>query len=358
MPTAPSRERHPAPQTASFERQHIERPPVPIPDNPPYTAYLGNLSFDTTERDLETLFRDLNITNIRLIRHDDKPKGFGYIEFGDRISLEDALKYNSESVRGRQIRIDVAERMLLFNSEKQNNRREGSDRGPRRDREADAKFESDWRIGAEGPLPVKERPLEFERGDRRHRDYEPRSRTSNFDRKPSRDNNDWFRRDPVPSDKPRAAERRKLELLPRTAAASSSAEVSPITPTNKPNPFGEARPRDDVDFQRKFEERQEQKRLEQKKLEEEREAAKRQAERAPREVMKKKEAPVSRADQTDSWRRGEALPPAPKKDPAPKKAWGDRKPKNDRPPRESKDKKEEQAKKPVASNPFGLLDEE
>lgn len=60
------------------------------------------------------LYIDLKISNIRLIRQDDKPKGFGYIEFEDRTSLEDALKFNSESVRGRQIRIDVAERILFF----------------------------------------------------------------------------------------------------------------------------------------------------------------------------------------------------------------------------------------------------
>ncbi|KAJ3195727.1 hypothetical protein HK101_011239 [Irineochytrium annulatum] len=85
--------------------------PVTFPTRPPYTAFIGNLSFEITDRDIETFFRELRIKTIRLVRdHDtDQPKGYGYCEFDDVDSLRAAVAMNGESVQGRNIRIDVSE---------------------------------------------------------------------------------------------------------------------------------------------------------------------------------------------------------------------------------------------------------
>merc|ERR1719276_736307 len=48
-----------------------------VPNQPPYVAYVGNLSFNVTEHDLETFFGDVQIKSARLIMDQDtqRPKG-------------------------------------------------------------------------------------------------------------------------------------------------------------------------------------------------------------------------------------------------------------------------------------------
>ena len=48
--------------------------------------------------------------SIRLVRdrETDEPKGFGYVEFRDRESLEKALEANGAEYRGVSLRINVA----------------------------------------------------------------------------------------------------------------------------------------------------------------------------------------------------------------------------------------------------------
>ena len=86
-------------------------PSHPIPDRPPFTAFVGNLDFNTAEPEIDDLFRDLNLDTIRLIRDNatGKTKGFAYVEFIDRESLERALTFDGEQLNGRSIRIDVSE---------------------------------------------------------------------------------------------------------------------------------------------------------------------------------------------------------------------------------------------------------
>ncbi|CAG8806904.1 14080_t:CDS:2, partial [Racocetra persica] len=87
-----------------------ERAPQPLPTSPPYTAHLGNLPFDLTEQDVESFFRNSKIITIRILRdRDDKPKGFGYVEFEDVESLTKALQLSGESLGNRPIRVSVAE---------------------------------------------------------------------------------------------------------------------------------------------------------------------------------------------------------------------------------------------------------
>lgn len=87
------------------------RPELPLPTRPPYTAHIGNLSFDATTGDISDLFRDCDVTNVRIV--EDKitrtPKGFGYVEFATVDGLKKALGYTGATLQGRAIRVSVAE---------------------------------------------------------------------------------------------------------------------------------------------------------------------------------------------------------------------------------------------------------
>lgn len=87
------------------------REELPLPTQPPFTAHIGNLSFDATQTDISNLFVDCEVTNVRIV--EDKmsraPKGFGYVEFASVEGLKKALTYQGASLQGRNIRVSVAE---------------------------------------------------------------------------------------------------------------------------------------------------------------------------------------------------------------------------------------------------------
>lgn len=87
------------------------REQLPLPDKPPYTAHLGNLSFDVTEGDINDFFADCEVTNVRIVEDklERKPKGFGYVEFGSLDGLKKALDLSGTQFQGRNVRVSVAE---------------------------------------------------------------------------------------------------------------------------------------------------------------------------------------------------------------------------------------------------------
>ncbi|KAF2190243.1 hypothetical protein K469DRAFT_699848 [Zopfia rhizophila CBS 207.26] len=87
------------------------REQLPLPTKPPYTAHLGNLSFDATEGDITDFFSGCQVTNVRIVedKMERKPKGFGYVEFGSLDGLKKALELSGSQFQGRNIRISVAE---------------------------------------------------------------------------------------------------------------------------------------------------------------------------------------------------------------------------------------------------------
>lgn len=87
------------------------REELPLPNKPPYTAHLGNLSFDATEGDINDFFADCEVTNVRIVEDklERKPKGFGYVEFGSVDGLKKALDLSGTQFQGRNIRVSVAE---------------------------------------------------------------------------------------------------------------------------------------------------------------------------------------------------------------------------------------------------------
>ncbi|KAJ7178724.1 hypothetical protein C8R43DRAFT_974205 [Mycena crocata] len=120
------------------DRMGPPREDLPLPTQPPYTAFIGNLAFDLTEGELGDFFESSKTKSIKIIKdREEKPKGFGYIEFEDLDGLKDALAKSGSNFSGRTIRVSVAE--------------------PPKERpgfggfEDDSKFDNPWR--RDGPLP-------------------------------------------------------------------------------------------------------------------------------------------------------------------------------------------------------------
>lgn len=88
-----------------------DREQLPLPTKPPFTAHLGNLTYDVTSSEIEDFFKDCQVTNVRIVEDklDHKPKGFGYVEFASLDGLKNALTYSERNFMGRNIKISIAE---------------------------------------------------------------------------------------------------------------------------------------------------------------------------------------------------------------------------------------------------------
>ncbi|KAK4195577.1 putative cytosolic translation initiation factor 4B [Triangularia verruculosa] len=152
--------------------------PQELPTKPPYTAHLGNLSYDATVDSVSDFFHDCNVVNVRIIedREQNRPKGFAYAEFADLEGLKTALTRDGQSFEGRNIRIKVAD----------------PPRGGFGDRGAESHRELDW--GAKrGPLA--------DIPGRTNRDFGERRPPREFnDERPVREAREmtWERRGPLP----------------------------------------------------------------------------------------------------------------------------------------------------------------
>ncbi|RHZ83031.1 hypothetical protein Glove_100g12 [Diversispora epigaea] len=297
-----------------------ERAPQPLPTAPPYTAHLGNLPFDLTELEVENFFRGSKISTIRILRdRDEKPKGFGYVEFEDLESLTSALDMSGEPLGNRPIRVSVAD--------------PPRDRDQREDRTA-----GEWRRAAPKESPISPRGDRFgnredrwsERGgfrdrsdrpdrgdrinekvdriDRGDRDRGDRSidrtertktdtewrggafssnKTNSFRERRSEErignNNNSMRKPEIKAENSVHIDtrsvasdggtspppmRKRLELKPRGSTTTTSPnEPTALPRSNKPNPFGEAKPIDSDEALRRVEERRKQKEKEKEEKE-------------------------------------------------------------------------------------------
>lgn len=74
--------------------------------------YVGNLSYDTTEEDLRTLFSSAGtVTSVVLIKDRDthRSKGFGFVEMSTQSEAEEAIKaFNGTTLDSREIKVNIA----------------------------------------------------------------------------------------------------------------------------------------------------------------------------------------------------------------------------------------------------------
>lgn len=76
------------------------------------SLYVGNLSYDTTEEALQTLFAEFgDIEAVRLItdRYTGRSKGFAFVEMvADEAAQEAIEALNGKEVDGRELKVDKA----------------------------------------------------------------------------------------------------------------------------------------------------------------------------------------------------------------------------------------------------------
>ncbi len=90
--------------------------------------YVGNFPYSVNENDLRDLFASYGpIEDVRLItdRETGRSKGFAFITFATQSAAESALEQNGKDMKGRALRVNVAQAKVKTG---------GGGGGPRHDR--------------------------------------------------------------------------------------------------------------------------------------------------------------------------------------------------------------------------------
>eukprot|EP01064_Diplonema_japonicum_P014374 TRINITY_DN2198_c0_g4_i1.p1 TRINITY_DN2198_c0_g4~~TRINITY_DN2198_c0_g4_i1.p1 ORF type:complete len:443 (+),score=170.49 TRINITY_DN2198_c0_g4_i1:97-1425(+) len=96
--------------TSSSEMRSRQEKEIVWPDKAPFTAFVGNFSFDLTEEELMAFFGPEALT-ARIIKRDreGKSKGYGYVEFKSLKGLRAAVDKDGDLYKGRNMRVDVTD---------------------------------------------------------------------------------------------------------------------------------------------------------------------------------------------------------------------------------------------------------
>jgi RNA recognition motif-containing protein len=96
----------------SNTKARLEKRISMVPDKAPFVLYVGNLPADTVQGDFNVIFKNLKIKSSRLIRdkETDKFRGFGYVEFEDKISMKEALEFDGLLFGENHIKVNFSRR--------------------------------------------------------------------------------------------------------------------------------------------------------------------------------------------------------------------------------------------------------
>eukprot|EP00794_Sanderia_malayensis_P013904 gene13904-15353_t len=217
-------------------------PASKIPVEPPFTAFVGNLPFNCVQGDVDEIFKEFKVKNVRLVRdrETDKFKGFCYVEFDDAESLKKALEFDGAQYVDRNLKVDVAE-----------GRKDGKGgRGRGRGRGRGGGFnQGGFESRHDGGYGRGDQGFGGQRGGyggygggRDHR-VGGRPMGGEPDRRERRFQEDF--KEPDPSD---VASRPRLKLLPRTVKDPVNALADSVQQSNI---FGGAKPRDEKVYEEK-----------------------------------------------------------------------------------------------------------
>jgi len=225
-----------------------------MPDEPPFVAYIGNISYNITKEEIASFFGDSDIKNIYLPtdREKQQNKGFGYVEFESKNALKDALSRNGETLKGRVLKVDISgkkprpprERSRFSNdNERERSRFSNDNERERKDIKKFDKTEADennnWRKKPEGyTIP---QPKEFT--SQKPKEFSQKSRDYSRDSRDSRDYKSKNQRRPPQenieeTEETEQKERKKIVIAPRSISKPTNDVSESYTKTEKENPFG------------------------------------------------------------------------------------------------------------------------
>mmetsp|Transcript_21489 Transcript_21489/g.38114 ORF Transcript_21489/g.38114 Transcript_21489/m.38114 type:complete len:244 (-) Transcript_21489:164-895(-) len=84
----------------------------PLSEKPPQCRTVGvfNLAWKTTEKELADHFSQCGeVFSARIVRRNERPAGYGYVEFVGMKSADAAVELTGSSINGRPVRVDFAE---------------------------------------------------------------------------------------------------------------------------------------------------------------------------------------------------------------------------------------------------------
>ena len=84
------------------------------------SCYVGNVDYGATAEELEQHFHgcgSINRVTILCNKFDGNPKGFAYVEFTDKDSVDTAMALDDSLFRGRQIKVNIINVSLLYPKE-------------------------------------------------------------------------------------------------------------------------------------------------------------------------------------------------------------------------------------------------
>lgn len=83
-----------------------------MPNEPSKTLFIGNMSFEMSDKDLNDLFREVrNVVDVRVAidRRTGQPRGFAHADFIDADSAAKAKEHlEKKEIYGRKLRVDFS----------------------------------------------------------------------------------------------------------------------------------------------------------------------------------------------------------------------------------------------------------
>ena len=86
------------------------------------SCYVGNVDYGATAEELEQHFHgcgSINRVTILCNKFDGNPKGFAYVEFTDKDSVDTAMALDDSLFRGRQIKVNIINRINIISERRE-----------------------------------------------------------------------------------------------------------------------------------------------------------------------------------------------------------------------------------------------